>query len=330
MTDGTPEDQKHVPLTYFVVGAFSLFLLFYNPLVDVAVTYNNEVATGALVLWGAMRSILGVMSVAKDADFQGTVLVASTTVSPGAVLNPIYDTIGRYVDVIFALVLWSNLLAILLPLIAKVGAVILSCGLFAMAGIGFLQRAKFPRTWLFAVSRAGVIVGIVLTLIVPAAYTLSFWTGEQVTRDAQDSAIEVWDQLTVQINEPENQENDVEELIPEVPEKGSEVEEPNVFSSALEGMSSAIDATKNVVGRSVETVGGIATSVRDQASGALKLAPIIVSSFPRLLNAAMQFLVALLLKIVVLPVLILGAAWLAIKWAAQTAKSLEIDNLQLK
>ena len=329
ISDVNPAKLTQAHFVYLAFGILALVLLFYNPMVDAAITFNNEVASGALAIWGTVRATLSVLAIVMDADISGGIVVASSTVSPGAALKPISNMIVRFVDLLFALMLVSNMLALLIPAIAKIGAGVLALSLFVFAGFGFIR----PSAKVYSFARDGVVVGVFFAIVVPASYTLSFWVGDQMTTAAWSNATNVVGSLNTEVDTAKGIENSVsgEELPTDsnVVVPGDEVatSQQNILSNALSGitsgMTAAVDAATNATGAVVGAAGDI-------GGNTLGLISTFISASVNLTSAFIQILVALMLKLIVLPILILGAAFLVIRRIAPQKHGAYVEDFVRK
>ena len=130
-------------LGWLLLCATAILLAIANPLADAAAGFNREVTIGSTALYGTLRVMNSVMSVAKDADVTGGVGVASVTASPGQLLQPVTNTIDRMAELLFWLAILSGVLAALFLPVAKVAAIGLAC-LAALGAVVALSGRSLP------------------------------------------------------------------------------------------------------------------------------------------------------------------------------------------
>ncbi|MGV3491748.1 MAG: hypothetical protein ACO1OG_10545 [Devosia sp.] len=292
----TPATRDGVALLMALVLA-GIVLVFVNPLVDVARGYNRDVAVTTTAIFASVRGATSVMSMARDADFSAGAVVGSVTASPGQVLQPVIATLERMADLLFALAIVSGVLAVSLPVVGTLGAVALALG---AAGMLVLRPWRAAPEGLKRVATTLLFIGLVGSVVLPGAYLTAFVVGDKVTADAWTRAADVFHQQAQAVEAA-----DPATAVPltEVPPP-SATAEPGMFdwfTDAIEGTSEAIGgaltATQQFAGWAGAQVAANAQVVTDG-----------VASAGELFGASVDIGVAYLVKLVVLPALLLGAA----------------------
>lgn len=172
------------PLLLALAALVLLVAAYENPLAGTATRYSRDASVAALATYATLRSLSAAMSVLRDADVEGSVVVGSVALSPGQVLTPVTQTLERFADIMFVVALLSGLLALILSPASAMGGLLAGSALALAALIvlrGRLDRvpAVLVRLW-----RAVVSLGVVLAVLVPVAYSAAFWWGDGLTRDA--------------------------------------------------------------------------------------------------------------------------------------------------
>jgi len=154
-----------------------------NPLSATAARYNRDASVTAVAIYATLRSMSAVLSVLKDADVEGSVVVTSVTVSPGQTLEPLTQTLERFADIMFVVAMVSAALALLLGPASGLGGVLAGGALLAAALVltrpGLVVPPAARRLW-----RALLTLGLTLAVVLPLAYSLAFWWGDRLTREA--------------------------------------------------------------------------------------------------------------------------------------------------
>jgi hypothetical protein len=291
-------------ILWLLVAAFAAAMFFVNPLADVAARFSREVTIGSGALYGTLRVVNSLMSVAKDADVTGGVGVASVTASPGQLLQPVTNTIDRMADLLFYLAIASGILSLVLVPVAKAASAVLAVGAGVIAILLLTTRAIPPA--LERVSRSVAVLGILGAVLLPTSYSLAFYAGNAITEDAWASATRVFHRMDAQYD-PAVVEQQVEALKrnepPVVAPPADGAEEPGL----LDRLGSAVDASRSALTGTLGAASGLAQSV---TSGVAENARIItdgVAISADLFSASIAIAVAYLVKLLVLPLLILAS-----------------------
>ncbi|NDV89494.1 hypothetical protein GTW51_22905 [Aurantimonas aggregata] len=301
--------RSSVPvIVALLVGAL---LLFFNPFAENASRYNTQVTASAITLYGTLRVANSVMSIAKDVDVQASGVVASVTASPGRALEPVTDTIERLADLLFVIVLVSGVLSIIIMPAATVGA-----GLLVVLAGSLLMLSTLPERYrapvLVGFLNRGIAVALIAALIVPAAFSIAFLAGDQLTAQAWNQASAVFGELDEAFG------NDLPLDLPVViePEAAVETDQagslpdedaPGIFSRALGGIGDAYEGSTEAIGNAASAVGGLAQAIPERIKGNARMVTEGLQLATQLFEASVAIAVAYLIKLIVLPVLIVGA-----------------------
>ncbi len=161
-----------------------------NPLAGTAARYNRDASVAATAIYASLRSMSALLSVLKDADVEGSVVVTSVTVSPGQMLEPLTRTLERFADIMFVVALVSATLAVVLGPASGLGAVLAAAALAVIAVTARRPRGAAPA-WLQRLVRLSLTLGLMFALVLPAAYSLAFWWGDGLAGDAAARAAQV-------------------------------------------------------------------------------------------------------------------------------------------
>ncbi|UIJ73933.1 hypothetical protein [Aurantimonas sp. HBX-1] len=291
-----------------LVGAL---LLFFNPFAENASRYNTQVTASAITLYATLRVANSVMSIAKDVDVQASSVVASVTASPGRALEPVTDTIERLADLLFVIVLVSGVLSVIIMPAATVGA-----GLLVVLAGSLLMLRMLPQRYrapvLMGFLSRGIAVAMIAALIVPAAFSVAFLAGDQLTAQAWNQASVVFGKLDDAFG------SDLPLDLPLVPEPGAAIETdqarslpdedaPGIFSRALSGIGDAYEESTEAIGNAASAVGGLAQAIPERIKGNARMVTEGLQLATQLFEASVAIAVAYLIKLIVLPVLIVGA-----------------------
>lgn len=81
---------------YAALALIGFILTFYIPFTQIATNYNRDIAVAGAGVYGGLRTLTAVMSLAKDTNITASVIAASVETSPGQVLQPVISTIERF------------------------------------------------------------------------------------------------------------------------------------------------------------------------------------------------------------------------------------------
>lgn len=281
-----------------------------NPLAEIASAYNTEIAASGALIYGSLRFASSAMSVAKDADIGGSVAIASVTVSPGQVLEPVTATINRMADLLFGLVLASGVVTVTLPAVARIGA-----GLLAISGV-LLALAHFAGSQLRAngylqrLAAATARFGVLAALVVPGAYSAAFLLGDFLTADAWRSATAVFERLSEDFGAPTEPILIVPPATETAPQPVSEAD-PGLLGGLVNGVGDAFGQTKDAIVGAAQATAGFAAGLPDQVSRNAKIVGDGIAISGQLFSSSIQLGAAYLVRLLVLPLfLLLTGLWL--------------------
>lgn len=297
-------------LRWLVLAGLAVLLVVVNPLADRAAQYNRDVTIGATALYGTLRVMNSVMSVAKDADVTGGVGVASVTASPGQLLQPVTNTIDRMADLLFWLAIVSGVLSTLFLPVAKVAAIGLAGVALLRAGVS-LTRRRLPR-------RAERLAHAVLTLcmlgsvVLPLSYAVAFHAGARMTDDAWRGATVVFDRINADYDaEAGGQIDALRET------QAPAAAQPAPDTSFLGRLGSAVDQSQSAISGTVSAASGLVTSLTEGVASKTKVITDGIAISSDLFTASIAIAVSYLVKILVMPLLILAAALFLMRAAFQ-------------
>ncbi|OQP88011.1 hypothetical protein BTR14_00545 [Rhizobium rhizosphaerae] len=290
--------RRRQALGWLLTAALAVLLAFANPLADRAAGYNRDVTIGSTALYGTLRVMNSVMSVAKDADVTGGVGVASVTASPGQLLQPVTNTIDRMAELLFWLAILSGILSTIVLPVAKVAAVGLAAASALLALIAGLGRS-LPEAGQ-RLMRGLVVLGLVGALALPLSYTLAFHAGEAMTNTAWKQATAVFDRLQTDYSDKA-----AEAAVVPPPTPAPEVAPPE--QSLLGRIGTAIGASGAALSETVTSASGVVERLSEGVISQAKVVADGVAISGDLFNASIAIAVSYLVRILVLPALILGA-----------------------
>ncbi|MEM9550974.1 MAG: hypothetical protein AAGA05_07355 [Pseudomonadota bacterium] len=107
-----------------VLGLALTAALFYrqNPVTTGAADYAQTLAATAGGTYVTLRTLNAVLSIGQEVELGGSAVVASATVQPLKVLEPVDDTIERIAGVVFAIMLAAGVLSVAMAPVGAVGA----------------------------------------------------------------------------------------------------------------------------------------------------------------------------------------------------------------
>lgn len=300
-------------------------LVFWNPLARIAADYSQDVTVGSASIYATLRTANAVMSVAKDANLQGSVGVLSVEGSPGQVLQPVTNTIDRLADLLFALAIVSGIVSAVLVPISKVSALVLA-SISGVTAITVATRMKMPSA-VQNTLRQLLFVGVLGAIAVPFAYTVAFYTGNHITADAWNHASEVMNRLGQAYDETTLDEQldtlpvtaavqtqPVTSVEPVAPD-GRNQAEGGIFRNGLAVFGSAVEASRSAIGGTVEAATKLTASVTGNITSQTKAIRDGLSLSSDLFSASLQIAVSYLVKLIVLPILVLAALSIVLRSA---------------
>ena len=321
----------------FILNALLLFLAvvlyFANPFASRAAKYNSEVFVSATAVYTSYRVINRVLSVAADTSVQVGVIGTSAGLKPGQVLRSLLDTLDRFADLLFPLMILAGVLSIAISPVAALAA--------AMAALGFTLRISADLTSRYSMVVATHIkrlgnacagIGILFALVIPLTYTAGYLIGNQITARSWEDAVTTFEAF-------ESKAQVVDEALQEptldassLPEASAEqaTDDPEIPAQTEASDESADEELssrwiQNLMDQSLSAVGGAwgslsdgvasvaigARSVGNNSVQAYSSVPDYLEKSSELVSAAFQYLIALIVKTLVIPMLIVSVGlWL--------------------
>ncbi|MGP9789958.1 hypothetical protein [Roseinatronobacter sp. NSM] len=315
----------------FLFLAVALFLA--NPFASRAAKYNSETFVSAVAVYTSYRVINRVLSVAADTSVQVGIIGTSAGFKPGHILRSLLDTLDRFADLLFPLIILAGVLSIAISPVASLAAALAALGFALRISADFTARhstAFAPHIKRLGNACAGI--GILFALVIPLTYSAGYLIGNQITARSWEDAVTTFEAFETKVHvadealqEPTLGALSLPEGSPEQtqadPEIAAQGEAPN--ESADEELSrwrvlSLMDQSWGAVG---EAWGSLSDGVTNVAIGARNVGNNSVQAFSsvpeylekssELVSAAFQYLIALIVKTLVIPMLIVGVGlWL--------------------
>ncbi len=303
---------------YALLAILGLLLSVYNPLTQIASNYNRDIALSGAGIYGSLRAVTAVMSMAKDTNITASVIAASVETSPGQLLQPLISTIERFSNLLFALIVTSGVLAFTLPIIAFLGSVMIIIG----AGVrAVISRIGHPLAGAFdRAARGCVTLGILAALGIPGSYALAFAIGDRVTASAWDEATSVFDKQAklasaVNVEGIDLSQVDIPTEPPVVVEApAASTDEGNIFTNALNTVGNAVGgvagSSSEAIQNAFKATTGFAEVARKQVMSGATVITDGIAAAADIFEASVKIGVAYLVKLIVLPFLVLlGFLW---------------------
>jgi hypothetical protein len=301
--DMAPFRQRAITcLRWLLLAALGGLLLVVNPLADRAAQYNRDVTIGSTALYGTLRVMNSVMSVAKDADVTGGVGVASITASPGQLLQPVTNTIDRMADLLFWLAIVSGVLSTLFLPIAKVAAIGLVVVSLLQAGAS-LTRQRLPAL-AARLAKAGLTLCLLGAVVLPLSYAVAFRAGAEMTDSAWQGATAVFDRINTDYDAEAGGQIDALKSA-DVPAAVTPV--PQAETGFLGRLGSAVGQSQSAISGTVSAASGLVTALTEGVSAKTRVITDGLAISSDLFTASIAIAVSYLVKIIVLPALILAA-----------------------
>jgi hypothetical protein len=146
------------------------------PFVRAARLQAEDVATTAVIAYGALRAINAAISVAKETEFSVPV-VGAVGAKPGMALDPVDETVARVSDAVFVILALTATLTLAFSPIAKLGALLAAASLAAL----WLALHVPPLRPLAGAAERLAAFGLLFALVLPAAFAGGGWIGKLAT-----------------------------------------------------------------------------------------------------------------------------------------------------
>ncbi|MBE0455291.1 MAG: hypothetical protein IBX58_16650 [Roseovarius sp.] len=308
-------------------------LCFTNPFASLAAKYNSETFVSAAAVYTSYRVINRVFSVAADTSVQVGIIGTSAGFKPGQILRSLLDTLDRFADLLFPLMVLAGVLSIAISPVAAWAA--------ALAALGFALRISADLTAQYSTDVASYIkrlgnafagIGILFALVIPLTYAAGYIIGNQITARTWEDAVTTFAafETKVHVVDKDLQETTLNtvsrpegsaEQTPNEAEIPAQTEAPD--ASVDEKLSrwrvlNLMDQSWGAVG---EAWGSVSDGVASVAIGARNVGNNSVQAFSsvpdylekssELVSAAFQYLIAMIVKTLVIPMLVVGVGlWL--------------------
>jgi hypothetical protein len=297
----------------YVFLALAILLIFVNPLATVAASYNQESSLVAAGVYTSYRVISRLVSMVAETQIEASAVVASVTFMPGKTLQSLLDTLQRFGDMMFPLMIVSGVLGVIIVPVAKLGAGSAALGLIIHLALGHVERISGAfRAQLQRLANGLVSIGILIALIIPGAYAVGYLFGESITGPSWSRAVAAFESFSSEVAEAEGQMIDLasieEEVVEEVPADGEELAGEGIFSTVLDGITSGASSVASATTGAFSNVVGGAGNLGGQAWDLIAKIPEFTSRVGEIVSASFEFLIAYLIKTIVLPMLIAGLA----------------------
>lgn len=319
----------------YIFLAVAILLVFVNPLASVAARYNQESSMVAAGVYTSYRVINRLISMVAETQVEVGPVVASVTFMPGKTLQSLIDTLQRFGDMMFPLMIVSGVLGIVIVPAAKLGAGLAAIGLVIHVALGHAARITITfRVQLQRLAHSLISIGFLIALIVPGAYSVGYLFGETLTSSSWNRAVESFQAFSSDIAKVEGELLDPAAVDDEISVGGPTVtektlEDESILSSVFGGISSQAGSIASATTGAFSNLVGAAGTLGDQAWDMIAKIPEFSSQVGELVTASFQFLIAYLIKTIVLPFLIAGLAILL--WRrVEVVGHLPLENYEVK
>jgi hypothetical protein len=292
-------------LFFAAVAVLGLLLaggLVPNPAIEASSRFNRDVAVGMGVVYTSLRVLKGVLNMAADANFSAGVAVVNFEGSPGQLVTPVIDTIERMANLVFALMIYSGLLAVLIPALGTWAAGAVGLAAVVLVLVGMERRPPGLRAATAASARALLLIGLVGAVVLPSAYALSGLIGDEYLRST--SAEERLKTLTAPYEQSQAQIVQApgpSTTAPSAPETGAPADQSiwDYISGQIQGAITSIGSAGAGVS---DAVRGFGAGTLDQISASIGAIGDAIEKAEELLSLLVDLAVAYIFKLFVLPV----------------------------
>lgn len=308
-------------------------LCFTNPFASRAAKFNSEIFVSATAVYTSYRVINRVLSVAADTSVQVGIIGTSAGFKPGQILRSLLDTLDRFADLLFPLMILAGVLSIAISPVAALAAALAALG-FALRISADLtaQYSTIVATHIKRLGNACAGIGILFALVIPLTYTAGYLIGNHITARSWEEAVTTFEAF-------ESKAQVVDEALREptlgalsLPEGSTEQTPNDVEISAqneapdeladeelrrwrvLNLMDQSLGAVGEAWGSVSDGVASVAIGARNFGNNSVQAfssVPDYLEKSSELVRAAFQYLIALIVKTLVIPMLIVGVGlWL--------------------
>lgn len=310
-------------------------LFFINPFASIAAKYNTETLVSATSIYTSYRVINRVMSVAADTSIQVGIVGTSAGFKPGQILRSLLDTLDRFADLLFPLMVLAGVMSLAVVPIATLGAALAALGMALRILSDLITSTSYSfRSSLTRLGNACAGVGFLVALIIPATYTIGYFVGDRITSSSWQEAVATFEAFATEVEGVDEALRDVTtESLPtsdgsfehsrddeaqSVSPEGSEAEAEEVDQTGRWRIFDWAGQTSTVIG---DAWGSVSDGVTGFAGGALNVGNNSVQAFSSvpeylgkssdLVAAAFNYLAALIVKTLIIPILVVGVGiWL--------------------
>lgn len=167
--------QKFV-IVFAVLALLGVLFHQKNPLTRAAQSYSQEVALVASGTLISLRAFNGLLSTAEQIEFEGGAVLASASVQPLKMLEPIDDAVERVASAIFVLVITARMMAVGFAPVSLLGCVLLLASALLLCMRGNVGTERFAL-------KLGT-YGVFCTLILPVTFIIAMMLGDAMLNDA--------------------------------------------------------------------------------------------------------------------------------------------------
>lgn len=306
----------------------AVVLCFTNPFASRAAKYNSEVFVSATTVYTSYRVINRVLSVAADTSVQVGIIGTSAGFKPGQILRSLLDTLDRFADLLFPLMILAGVLSIAISPVAALAA--------ALAALGFMLRISADLTAQYStivathIKRLGNAcagIGILFSLVIPLTYSIGYLIGNQITADRWENAVTTFEAFETKVHvadealqEPTSGTLPLPDAsdarIPDDPERTAQTQEPDVPADkepnrwrVLDLMDQSLGAVGEAWGSVSDGVASVAIEARNVGNNSVQAfssVPDYLEKSSDLVRSAFDYLMALIVKTLVIPMLVVG------------------------
>lgn len=287
-----------------LLAAFAASGLLPNPLIETSSTFNRDVTVGMGVVYTSLRVLKGVLTMAADANFSAGVAVVNFEGSPGQLVTPVIDTIERMANLVFALMIASGLLAVLIPALGTWAAAAVSGAAVLLILLPSGHRGNRWAAGAGSAARSLLLLGLMGAVVVPGAYALSSFLGDEYLRSASTGEAELH-----ALTEPYrlSQEQIVAPPPAEPPTETTPAPpaEQNIWDYMTGQIGGAISSVGNAGAQVGDTMRSFGAGTLDQVRTSIASVGSAIERAEQLLNLLVALAVAYILKLFALPLITL-------------------------
>ncbi len=282
---------------WLAFAVLSLLAFFIHPLANMASHYLREIMVQSGSIYGTLRVMTAALSVVEDADFSAGVGVASTTVSPGQLFQPISNTVGRLADLIFNLTIASGILTFTLPAIAKIASIGLAFVAAAHAYGNFTSKRLSPA--LYRLVRSVLVISFFGSILLPMSFVLANIAGNTITDNAMQEVKQVFKQIDEQFKDTDAQDPIATSDEPQLADSAA-IQPTTIWGQ----LGTAVDTSTSAVSNLASSAKKYVLDKVDFIGSKVSMVENFAANSPDLFLTFTNLAIAYIMKILVLPVLI--------------------------